>query len=143
MPANASEECGNVGRAGQPVQVAEAEQQERRREDAQQEVLDRRFLGRPIVPRQVEQHVGRDADQFQRQEQRDEFVGRRRQAHAGDDDQQAGVILGGQPSGTSFQVEQHQDDRGRRAMPMRMKIVRSVGPDRADGRIEIRSSMPG
>ena len=46
---------------GQPVEVAEPEQQHRRRHDAEQEVLRRRLLVELRAGRQVEQDVGRDA----------------------------------------------------------------------------------
>ena len=81
----------------------------------------RRFLRRVVVTRQVEQHVGRDADQLQGQEQRDQVVGRSGQACAGDDEQQATVILAGLAVGHLVPAEQDQDAPPTRAMNLNNK----------------------
>jgi hypothetical protein len=53
-----------IGRSGQSIQVAETEQDQRRGEDAEQKVLHRRFLRRIVMPRQIKQHIGRDANKL-------------------------------------------------------------------------------
>ena len=72
----------DVRRARQAEQVAEAEQHQPRRENAQKEILDRRFLRVVVMLGQIKQDIGRDADQFQGQEQRDQIVGGADQADA-------------------------------------------------------------
>ena len=61
---------------------------------------------------QVKQDVGRDADEFQRQEQRDQIVGTADQPDAGDDDQQAGVMVGRLLLGQFGPAEQNENRPG-------------------------------
>ena len=89
----AVQQSGNVGRAAHAVQVAETKQEQGRGEDAEEKIFRRRFLGRPIGPLQVQKYIGWNADEFQRQEQRHQLVGRPGQAQPHDNDQQTGVIF--------------------------------------------------
>src|SRR5262249_9361591 len=98
-----------VGGAGHAVEVAEAEQQERRREDAEQKVLHRRLLRRRVGARQVQHDVGRDADEFQREEQWDEVVGGGGESDAGGNEQDAGVVLGGVLVASLVPAEEDED----------------------------------
>ena len=106
-----------IRRARQTVEIAEAEQRQRRREHAEEEILHRRFLrgriesaSRHGAAAQVEDNVGRNTRQFQGEEQRHEFVGRPGQAHAGDDEEQAAVIVGRLVLRHRLPAEQHEDD---------------------------------
>ena len=47
-----------------------------------------------VAARQVQKHVGGNADQFECQEQRDEIIGGRRQADSGNHQQDQGMKLG-------------------------------------------------
>ena len=59
-----------------------------------QKILDRGLHRLGIRPRQVQQDVRRNADQFERHEQGNEIVRAGDQIQPGDDEQQAGQVLG-------------------------------------------------
>ena len=77
----------NVCRTAQAIEVAEAEQQQGRRKDAQKEVLEGGLLRRIVMPGQIKEHVGWNTDHLERQEERHQLVGGSRQADSGDDQQ--------------------------------------------------------
>ena len=102
-----------LGRARQAIHQGQPIQQRSRREDAEQEVLDGRFLRAGIAPPEVQQHVGGNADQLERQEQHNEVVGddRGEQSREQQHEQpvelsQGGVVL-------VRQGHRLQDDQGR------------------------------
>ena len=81
--------------AGEAVQHRDAEQEERRGERAQQEVLHRRFLGeQPPAAGQAAQQVERQRQHFQRHEHGEQVVGGGEQQHAADREQGQRVDLG-------------------------------------------------
>ena len=77
-----------------------------------------------VAARQIQEDVSRYTDQFQREEERDEFVGRPGQADAGRDEQQAGVVLGRQLVGHLVPARQHQHHGARQASALRNSASR-------------------
>jgi len=84
-----------VRHARHAVEVGEAEEQQARREDAQEEILGGRLLrgGRPAG--QVEQQVGRHAHELEADEQEGQLVRRGHQHRAGRDEEERAEELGG------------------------------------------------
>ena len=79
--------------AAQPVGEGDAVEEERARERAEQEVLERR-LGRPrIVAPDAGQHVDGDRQDLERDEDHQQIVGGRHHDHAGDREQDERVVL--------------------------------------------------
>ena len=86
---------GQVHRARVPVQHGHAEQEERGRERAQQEVLDRRLLRQQAAaPGEPAQQVQRQGQDLQRDEHGEQVVGGGEQQHAADREQGERVDLG-------------------------------------------------
>jgi hypothetical protein len=77
-----------IGCTGDAIQKAEAVEHERRRKDAQQKVFRRRFLRIGVAPLEIEQHIGGNAHEFQREKQAHQVVCRRREIDAGCNQQQ-------------------------------------------------------
>ena len=93
-----AEPCGYRVRlvdAGDAVDPGDAVEQERGGERAQQEVLERRFVGALVVAQVAGQHVAGDRGDLQADEDHDQLVGRRHHALAGDREQQQRVVLAG------------------------------------------------
>src|SRR5262249_27317100 len=67
--------CRDICCARQTVQVAEAKEQNCRRENAQQEVFQGGFLRLIVMAGQIQENISWDTDQFQRQEKTHEIVG--------------------------------------------------------------------
>ena len=74
---------GEVRRAGRAVDERDAVEEHRRRERAEQEVLEAGLLRREPAAVERGEHVQRDRQDLERQEDGDEVVGRRHQHHAG------------------------------------------------------------
>ena len=90
--------AGDVGqphRAGEAVEQRDAEQEERRGERAEQEVLQRRLLReQPTAPGQPAQQVQRQREHLERDEHRQQVAGGGEDQHAADREQQQRVDLG-------------------------------------------------
>ena len=83
-----------VRRAGRAVDERDAVEEHRRRERAEQEVLEAGLLRREAPAVERGQHVQRDREDLERQEDRDEVVRRRHQHHAGGRAQHQREVLG-------------------------------------------------
>ena len=79
--------------AGHAIEIAEAEEQEGRRKNAEQEVLHRRFLALRRPPWEIEDHISGNTDELQGQEERDQVVCRARQAQARHQEEETGMKL--------------------------------------------------
>ena len=86
-------DVAQLGQAGRAVQVAEAEQHQRRRHRAQEEVLDARLLRRRQRAGNRHHDVSRDARQLDGQEQQDDVVGDRDEHHSGERQEHQGEEL--------------------------------------------------
>ena len=87
-------DAGEVGRAGRAVDERDAVEEHRRRERAEQEVLEAGLLRREAPAVERGEHVQRDRQDLERQEDRDEVVGRRHQHHAGGRAEHQREVLG-------------------------------------------------
>ncbi len=86
---------GELNRAGVPVEHGDAEQEDCRRERAEQEVLHRRFLRQqPTAPGETAQQVQRQRQHLEPDEHGQQIVGRREQQHAADGKQRQRIDLG-------------------------------------------------
>ena len=82
-------------RAGVAVEQRDAVEEERRGERAEQEVLQRRLLAeQPAAAGQPAEQVERQREHLERDEHREQVVGRREQQHAADREQQQREDLG-------------------------------------------------
>ena len=106
-------DAGEVGRAGPAVDERDAVEEHRRRERAEQEVLEPGLLRRGAAAVERGEHVQRDREDLERQEDRDEVVGRRHQHHAGGRAQHQREVLG--PFEVlAFQVARREQQREQR-----------------------------
>ena len=86
---------GELHRAGEAVDQGDAVEEEAGREGAEQEVLERRLLAQqPPAPGQPAEQVERQREDLERDEHRQQVVGRREQHHAADGEHQERVDLG-------------------------------------------------
>ena len=86
-------DAAQCGRAGGAVHEGDAVEQERRGERPQHEVLEGRLLGLDAAQVQGRQHVDRDRQHLEAEEQHDQVVGRRHDDAAGGRQQQQHVRL--------------------------------------------------
>ncbi len=101
-----------VAHARRSVKEREPVQQEPRRKDAQIEVLGGSFLRSLVAVRQIEQQVGRNADQLEPHEQEDDFVGRRDEHRPGIDHEQGPEEFAGTTIGRFFVRQAKHDEAG-------------------------------
>jgi hypothetical protein len=94
----ARESCSamrELDRAGQPVDQAEAEEQERRRHAAEQEIFQRGLGGLGPVLVEAGQHIEREAGELEREEREQQLLRGGHQGEAGGRKQDDRDVLGG------------------------------------------------
>ncbi len=108
-----SRDLRQVGAAGQAVEQRQTIGEDPGGERAQQQILQRRFVGALVAPQEADQHVGRDGHQLQADEQQHDVVAGGHAHHADHREQQQRVELA-VVLVLDFQVaHRHQDgDRG-------------------------------
>ena len=76
-----------------PYSERQAEGEDRRREGAGDEVLDRRLAGARVAPQVAGEHVGGQRHELERDEEGDDVGAHDHADHAGDDEQEQAVEL--------------------------------------------------
>ena len=93
-PGHRGDHLGDVRRADGAVDEGDAVEQERRREAAEHEVLDAALGAAELAPVARGEHVEREGERLQPDEQHDQVVRRRHHDAAGRGDEEEGVDLG-------------------------------------------------
>ena len=127
-----------VRAAGEAVRERDAVQEERAREPAEDEVLEGAFRARALVAAQARQHVERQREDLERQEDHEEVGRHGDEHHAGQGEQQERVVLaGGQAVAVDGLRREHEGEQAHAHQDQTARTGRSRRPGRR------RSSRPG